>query len=152
MVWLVCSRRKVTVILSGLKICETYNLSGEAVFYKWEASIFNKDRLITDDTIANIEAVVKSDLARAAKQRAQQEARSIAASRGRPGMNPFIGTPSRSSNRVNAVGSPSTPRTPQPKARGAAYSTPVPGRHKVRFELSETDSDKARSCTYVLCI
>ncbi|VDB84637.1 unnamed protein product [Peniophora sp. CBMAI 1063] len=134
-----------------LKICQTYDLSGEDVFFKWEASILHKDRIITDDTIGNIEAVVKSDLARAAKQRAQQQARSIASSRGgRPGMNPFIGTPSRSSTRVGPIGSPSTPRTPMPKARGVAFSTPAAaGKHKVRFELSEEDSGKARSYKYM---
>ena len=108
--------------------------------------MLTKDRIITDDTIGNIEAVVKSDLARIAKQKAQQQARSIAASRGRPGMNPFIGTPSRSSTRVGAVGSPSTPRTPQPQTRTAAYSSPAPGKHKVHIELNEPDG-KARSCT-----
>ncbi|KAI0036476.1 DNA polymerase alpha/epsilon subunit B-domain-containing protein [Vararia minispora EC-137] len=78
-------------IAGCLRLCESHNLTGEDLFFKWEASTLGMGRVITERTVANVTAIVQTELAKARKQQMQQQTRFNGASRGRPGIDPFFG-------------------------------------------------------------
>jgi len=128
-------------LLSGLNVCKTYDISGEDLFYKWEASTFNMDRLISDKTITNIEAVVKNSIAKAQKQKQklQGQMRNLHTPRGRPGMDPFFGR--RSGAQLGTVSS----MVPASLPRSSGGAGTVTGRHKVALRL-ETKAEHNNDC------
>lgn len=123
---------------AGITVCNNYHISGQDLFYKWEASLVGDlPRIIHDKTVANIISVVKSDLERAERLR-KPRANPAMVLRGKQRI-PFLNKTMRGGQKLGLIPAdiPSEPSSSTPRGT-AKRSESV----KVTFELDKQPNTK----------